>query len=54
MESLLTDGSLRIGTLYEYRKTDKYGELVGDADEGTKRLDGRIKEGKTDLLLEVF
>lgn len=35
---LMEKGTLRIGTLYEYRDTEKHGNVVGDADEGQKSL----------------
>ena len=35
-----TGGALRIGTLYDYRKTDKYGELTSDVHEGRKQTSG--------------
>lgn len=35
-----TSGLLRIGTLYDYKKTDKYGEFVSDMHEGSKLISG--------------
>lgn len=32
------DGEMRIGTLYDFRKEERYGSVVGDSDEGTKIL----------------
>ena len=32
--SLVHNGELRIGTLFDYRKTEEYGENIGDSDEG--------------------
>lgn len=37
-------GCVRIGTLYDYRKPAKYGELTSDELEGTKRLAGSISD----------
>ena len=42
MLSMKNAGSVRIGSLSDYRKTDKYGELVSDNFEGSKRLAGTI------------
>lgn len=36
--SLLNEGILRIGTLYDYRKTEKYGTVIGDNEEGISRI----------------
>lgn len=33
-ELLLTQGKLRLGTLYEYRDTETHGVVIGDKDEG--------------------
>lgn len=33
-DAMVTTGSVRIGTLREYRNTEEYGVVVGDADEG--------------------
>lgn len=35
-------GCLRVGTLYDYRRADKFGELVTDSMEGTKVLSGSV------------
>lgn len=42
MEALLKHGSVRIGTLFDYRKTDVHGEMTGDDREGTTELTGNI------------
>lgn len=44
MQSAREFGSVRIGTLSDYGKTDKYGEYVSDAKEGTKKLSGSVPE----------
>ena len=44
---MLNFGSVRVGTLEDYRRTDKYGELVSDEFEGSKRLDGTIPNVKS-------
>lgn len=33
---LLKKGSFRLGTLYEYRDEESYGQVIGDASEGTR------------------
>jgi hypothetical protein len=43
-DSLLSSGSLRVGTLKDYRRTEIYGELVGDENEGKKTIGGIISE----------
>lgn len=40
--SMKNSGSVRIGALSDFRKTDKYGELVSDDFEGSKKLAGTI------------
>lgn len=42
-ENFLRHGTLRIGTLYEYRDTEKHGAVIGDAHEGTKSLYTEVK-----------
>jgi hypothetical protein len=44
LRSLEENGALRLGTLSDYRKTDRYGELTADEREGTKKLGGSIVE----------
>ena len=39
-DALLTRGALRVGTLYDYRRTDVFGERVADKQEGKKVLGG--------------
>ena len=34
LEAFLTRGSLKIGTLNDYRKTEAYGDVIEDKDEG--------------------
>ena len=41
--SFLSNGSLRIGTLYDFRNTEKYGKQVADRHEGSKKLAGEIR-----------
>ncbi|MBA7573477.1 hypothetical protein ES708_15275 [subsurface metagenome] len=36
VNDFFTHGKIRVGTLYEYRNTEKYGTIIGDKDEGTK------------------
>jgi hypothetical protein len=40
--SLLRDGVLRIGTLYEFRDVEKHGTVIGDDEEGVKRRYSRL------------
>lgn len=35
LDSFLTNGSIKIGSLYEYREVEKYGSVIGDNSEGT-------------------
>jgi hypothetical protein len=44
LHKLEVRGELRVGTLFDYRRTDKYGELTSDETEGTKKLGGSISE----------
>lgn len=37
-ESFLREGTLRIGTLYEFRDMEKHGAVIGDKNEGQKSL----------------
>lgn len=37
-EQFFADGKLRVGTLYDFRRVEDYGDETGDAGEGTKRL----------------
>lgn len=39
LEAFLSRGSLKIGTLYEYRKTEAYGEVIGDKNEGLHKTE---------------
>ena len=39
LEAFLLRGSLKIGTLYEYRKIEKYGGAVGDKNEGLHKTE---------------
>jgi hypothetical protein len=36
-------GSLRLGTLHDYRTTGKYGELIADPEDGIKSMGGTIR-----------
>jgi hypothetical protein len=42
-ESFFTAGTLRIGTLHEYRNVEKYGPIVGDRGEGKKTIRTTLK-----------
>lgn len=42
LEAFFRDGSLRIGTLYDWRNTEKYGECVGDEREGLFEIVGNL------------
>jgi hypothetical protein len=39
LEAFLDRGSLKIGTLYEYRKTETYGNVIGDNNEGLHKTE---------------
>jgi asparagine synthetase A len=41
-DSMLTYGSARIGTLYDWRHSGKYGEWVSDTSEGHTVLTGNL------------
>lgn len=42
MDSMLLHGQIRIGTLFDWRRSHQYGELVGDQDEGYTRIGGNV------------
>lgn len=42
MLSMLTHGSARIGTLFDWRKTSEYGELISDSNEAHTMLTGNL------------
>jgi len=46
MEALLERGSLRIGTLYEYKQIEDFGDETYDPNEGLKRVSGDIEPGR--------
>ena len=41
---MLSRGVFRVGTLHDYRRTDIYGELVSDEQEGKKVIGGNISQ----------
>lgn len=45
LEGFLKRGTLRIGTLYEYRKVENYGPVIGDDAEGTQQTLFEMPEG---------
>ena len=45
LDAFLARGSLRIGTLYEYRKVEQYGTVIGDADEGRHKTELSLAGG---------
>jgi hypothetical protein len=45
LEAFLQRGSLKIGTLYEYRKTEEYGNVIGDKDEGLHKTELALSGG---------
>lgn len=45
LEAFLRHGSLKIGTLYEYRKTEDYGDVVGDKNEGLHKTELALAGG---------
>jgi len=38
VNSFMKDGTIRVGTLYDFRNEEKHGAEIGDKDEGTKTL----------------
>jgi hypothetical protein len=60
LKAFLDRGSLKIGTLYEYRQTDAYGEDIGDKDEGLHKTElclpggGEIELGSNTPEAEFF
>src|SRR5258708_36704720 len=42
MESLFKEDSIRIGTLFDYRRDSQYGEMVTDSCEGKITLTGNL------------
>lgn len=42
MQAFFRDGSVRIGTLYDWRKSNRYGEMVCDGSEGILAYDGNL------------
>lgn len=39
LDAFFRSGSLKLGTLYEYRKVEQYGKVIGDKDEGLHRTE---------------
>lgn len=60
LEAFVSRGSLKIGTLYEYRKTEQYGNVIGDKNEGLHKTElslaggGEIDLGIYSLEAEFF
>ena len=60
LDSFLRRGSIKIGTLYEYRKVEKYGSVIGDENEGLHKTElslpggGEIDLGKLSPEAEYF
>jgi hypothetical protein len=46
----LERGSIRLGTLFDYRKAEDHGAQVGDAREGKVTLGGTIERGQGSVL----
>ncbi len=44
-EDFFGRGSLKIGTLYEYRNTEQYGSVIGDLDEGVRKTELNLNKG---------
>jgi hypothetical protein len=49
-EAMCGDGNVRIGTLHEYRDTERYKELTADANEGDHSYSEEVLWGKEDQL----
>lgn len=45
LEDFFHRGSLKIGTLYEYRNVEALGPVIGDCDEGTRSTELDLKKG---------
>lgn len=43
MERAVNLGAVRLGSLSDYRRQEKHGDMVADPSEGSKRIDGHIK-----------
>ena len=52
LRSFLARGSLRIGTLHEYRSIESYGSVIGDDEEGTHYTSFQIPQGGTVNLMD--
>ncbi|MBQ0714438.1 MAG: hypothetical protein KBT56_04645, partial [Paraperlucidibaca sp.] len=39
LKAFFRTGSLKLGTLYEYRKVEVYGTVIGDQDEGLHKTE---------------
>ena len=45
LEAYMAKGSLKIGTLYEYRQVEKYGHVIGDKNEGLHKTELFLPNG---------
>lgn len=45
LQAFLSRGSLKIGTLHDYRKTESYGDVIGDKNEGLHKTELFLKGG---------
>jgi hypothetical protein len=52
LRAFMARGSLKIGTLYEYRETENYGPVIGDAQEGNQTTAFEIPSGGTVNLMD--
>ena len=50
LKSFMDVGTLRVGTLYEYRDVESHGDQIGDQKEGTARVSERFKQARGDQL----
>jgi hypothetical protein len=46
LEPMMDAGAIRLGTLYDYRRVEHYGEGIGDADEGKRRMEISFPEAR--------
>ena len=53
-ESMVCEGDIRIGTLYDYRRTESYGKEIGDENEETSTKYSHDQEIKTGDQLNPF
>ncbi len=59
LDAFLNRGSLKIGTLYEYRQVEAYGHVIGDKNEGLHKTElflpggGESKKERSELVNQI-